>query len=115
MLEWLAFVLAADPADEEWLRREARAAAVRAGLARLDEIAASLTRLGEIAASGELAGPAPAGRFRQQSLAADDAALQVRREVIGAQRGELLRWRDAGLLSDAGLRVLQRELDHEER
>jgi CPA1 family monovalent cation:H+ antiporter len=105
----------ADPADEEWLRREAHAAAVRAGLTRLDEIAAS----------GELAGPAlaalrvslehKAGRFRQQPLAADDAALQARREVIDAQREELLRWRDAGLLPDAGLRVLQRELDHEER
>jgi CPA1 family monovalent cation:H+ antiporter len=39
----------------------------------------------------------------------------VRRAVIDAQRNELLRWRDAGRLSDAGLRVLERELDHEER
>jgi monovalent cation/hydrogen antiporter len=28
---------------------------------------------------------------------------------------ELLRWRDAGTLPDEGLRVLERELDHEER
>jgi monovalent cation/hydrogen antiporter len=107
----------ADPADEAWLRWEARAAAVRAGLARLDQIAAS----------GEVGGPAlatlrvslehGAGLYRQQSpLAAhDDAALQARREVIDAQREELLRWRDAGHLPDASLRVLQRELDHEER
>jgi monovalent cation/hydrogen antiporter len=39
----------------------------------------------------------------------------VRRAVIDAQRDELLRWRDADRLSDEGLRVLERELDHEER
>ena len=33
---------------------------------------------------------------------------------IDAQREELLRWRDAGRLPDEGLRVLERELDHEE-
>jgi Na+/H+ antiporter len=44
-----------------------------------------------------------------------EAALGVRRAVIDAQREELLRWRDAGRLSDEGLRVLERELDHEER
>ena len=44
-----------------------------------------------------------------------EAALMVRRAVIDAQREELLRWRDAGNLNDEGLRVLERELDHEER
>jgi len=34
---------------------------------------------------------------------------------MDAQREELLRWRDAGTLPDEGLRVLERELDHEER
>jgi CPA1 family monovalent cation:H+ antiporter len=43
-----------------------------------------------------------------------EAALMVRRAVIDAQREELLRWRDAGRLNDDGLRVLERELDHEE-
>ena len=38
----------------------------------------------------------------------------VRKQVIEAQREELLRWRDAGNLNDEGLRVLERELDHEE-
>jgi monovalent cation/hydrogen antiporter len=107
----------ADPADEAWLRWQARAAAVRAGLTRLDQIAAS----------GEIGGPAlatlrvslehGAGLFRQQPppAADDDAALRARREVIDAQRDELLRWRDAGHLPDASLRALQRELDHEER
>ena len=107
----------ADPADEAWLRWQARDAAMRAGLARLDQIAEE----------GEIGGPPlaalrvslehGAGRYRPQpALAAqDDAALRARREVIGAQREELLRWRDAGHLPDASLRVLQRELDHEER
>ncbi|GAA2487261.1 Na+/H+ antiporter [Winogradskya humida] len=44
-----------------------------------------------------------------------EAALRVRRAVIDAQREELIRWRDAGTLDDEGLRVLERELDHEER
>jgi hypothetical protein len=51
-----------------------------------------------------------------ERLAADhDVALRARREVIDAQREELLRWRDAGHLPDSSLRVLERELDHEER
>ena len=37
----------------------------------------------------------------------------MRRAVIDAQREELLRWRDVGRLPDEGLRVLERELDHE--
>ena len=43
-----------------------------------------------------------------------EAALRLRRAVIDAQREELLRWRDVGRLPDEGLRVLERELDHEE-
>ena len=38
----------------------------------------------------------------------------VRRAVIDAEREELLRLRDVGRLPDSGLRVLERELDHEE-
>jgi len=107
----------ADPGDEALLRWEARHAAVRAGLARLDEIADT----------GGLSGPAlvalraslehEAGHDGEpECVAADhDAALRARREVIDAQREELLRWRDAGHLPDSSLRVLERELDHEER
>jgi monovalent cation/hydrogen antiporter len=43
-----------------------------------------------------------------------DATLRVRRAVIDAEREELLRLRDVGRLPDSGLRVLERELDHEE-
>jgi CPA1 family monovalent cation:H+ antiporter len=34
--------------------------------------------------------------------------------MIDAEREELLRWGEAGRLPDAGLRALERELDHEE-
>ncbi|WP_433220742.1 Na+/H+ antiporter [Dactylosporangium sp. CS-047395] len=44
-----------------------------------------------------------------------ESALRIRRLAIEAQRDELLRRRDAGLLSDEALRRLERELDHEER
>jgi hypothetical protein len=44
-----------------------------------------------------------------------EAVRWARRAVIDAQREELLRWRDAGWLPDSSLRVLERELDHEER
>ena len=51
---------------------------------------------------------APARRVRH-------GAGRVLHAVIDAQHEELLRWRDAGRLPDASLRVLQRELDHAER
>ena len=44
----------------------------------------------------------------------DEALLEIRRAAIDAQREELVRWRDAGMLSDRGLRALGRALDHEE-
>jgi monovalent cation/hydrogen antiporter len=43
------------------------------------------------------------------------ALAELRRALLEAERRELLRRRDAGLLRDADLRGLQRELDHEER
>lgn len=52
------------------------------------------------------------------SAALDSSLTAIRRNprtVVSAQREELLRWRDAGRLPDEGLRVLERELDHEER
>ena len=41
-------------------------------------------------------------------------ALLVRREMITAEREVLVAWRDSGQLSDPDLRMLERELDHEE-
>ena len=126
----------ADPADEASLRSQARAASVQAGLACLDQIAAGAglpdQELEGLRASLDrrlrrfqsLAGPAGPD---QEENAVDNAgemapdspglaaALGARRAVIDAQREELLRWRDAGHLPDASLRILERELDHEER
>jgi monovalent cation/hydrogen antiporter len=107
----------ADPADEAALRWEARHAAVRAGLARLDEIADA----GDLSGSALTALRASLEHEARhdgepECLAAEhDAAQRARREVIDAQREELLCWRDAGHLPDSSLRVLERELDHEER
>jgi monovalent cation/hydrogen antiporter len=123
----------ADLTDAALVRTQARAASVQAGLARLDQIATDDDVLG-------VAVPAPAldalrtsleqkaRRYRQllgRLEAGEDAAptatpqyeaaVQARRSIIDAQREELLRWRDAGHLPDASLRMLERELDHEER
>jgi hypothetical protein len=66
-------------------------------------VQAGLSRLDQIAVDWEVPGPA---------LAAMRAHLdqQARR-----YRQWLDRWRDAGHLPDASLRILERELDHEER
>ncbi|HEY2522069.1 MAG TPA: hypothetical protein VGJ19_18315, partial [Streptosporangiaceae bacterium] len=114
----------ADPADAAELRNEARAAAVQAGLDRLDQLAEDP----ELPVH-ELAGlrstlETRLRRYRQDEEDPEvspvgspghEAVLDARRAVIDAEREELLRWRDAGRLPDTTLRVLERELDHEER
>ena len=114
----------ADPADAAGLRNEARAAAAQAGLARLDQLAEDPDL-----PAHELAGLRSALETRLRRYQQDEedpevspvgspgheAVLEARRAVIDAERDELLRWRDAGLLPDSSLRVLERELDHEER
>ena len=118
----------ADPADEALVRNQARAASVQAGLSRLDQIAADDAApgaaLGALRASLEArpgvtgscsTGWRPARTRRRPATPEYEAAVQARRAVIDAQREELLRWRDAGHLPDASLRILERELDHEER
>jgi CPA1 family monovalent cation:H+ antiporter len=120
----------ADPADAALVRTQARAASVQAGLARLDQIAADDAVPVPVLAALRASLDAKARRYRQvldRLETAEDpapaapgssdyeAALQARRAVIDAQREELLRWRDAGHLPDASLRILEGELDHEER
>jgi monovalent cation/hydrogen antiporter len=116
----------ADPADATALRNEARAAAAQAGLDRLDQLAADPDL-----PAHELAGLRSTLETRLRRYQQDDddedpdvspvgspgheAVLDARRAVIDAERDELLRWRDAGRLPDTTLRVLERELDHEER
>ena len=132
----------ADPADLAALRNEARAAAAQAGLSRLDQITTELEVPGAALAGlrasleGQLRRYQQAGAPDSATDGADEvdrtdgtdgrdpaspagpdqeAVLDTRRAVIDAEREELLRWRDAGLLPDASLRILNRELDHEER
>jgi CPA1 family monovalent cation:H+ antiporter len=125
-----ALGLRADQADEARLRNEARAASTEAGLARLaelesaqhdhvdDRVIASVreqltTRLARYRKRLDLLETAEAGEI---PLSPEyEAALRVRRSVLDAQRAELLAWRDTGRLPDESLRVLEREMDHEER
>jgi CPA1 family monovalent cation:H+ antiporter len=124
-----ALGLRANEADQAQLRNEARFAAVQAALARLDEIEDEEVDLaGDRAVAGmraQLRNRLARYQGRLDLLQASDssdvpvspgyeAAVRIRRAAIDAQREELLRWRDAGRLPDETLRVLERELDHEE-
>ncbi len=121
----------ADPADAASVRSEARAASVQAALSRLDQIAAdgdipdpALAALRDsldhqARRYHHLLDPVETAEDAEDAVSLSspgiEAALRARRAVIDAQREELLRWRDAGILPDSSLRILERELDHEER
>jgi CPA1 family monovalent cation:H+ antiporter len=121
--------LRADAVDEARLRNEARAASVHAALDDLDsrEPEADPAEAEAIQVMRGLLGQRLAryeGRLDLLQNAESpempvspryEAALHIRRAAMDAQREELLRWRDAGNLPDESLRVLERELDHEER
>ncbi|MDQ1530013.1 MAG: monovalent cation/hydrogen antiporter [Microbacteriaceae bacterium] len=109
------------------VRNQARAAAVDAGLQRLADLRASDPLLAEVIGPLERTAEARRQRYLEraallstaegEALPVDDqyrAAARARREMIGAEREELLAWRDAGRLPDADLRILESELDHEE-
>jgi Na+/H+ antiporter len=119
----------ADQADEARLRNEARIAAVEAGLARLETLQSEehdavderaivslqtqlTTRLDRYRKRLDLINSAEGGEIPLSP--GYEAALRLRRAVIAAEREELLRWRDGARLPDEGLRILERELDHEE-
>ncbi|MFI6131980.1 Na+/H+ antiporter [Micromonospora sp. NPDC051141] len=119
--------LRANEVDQARVRNEARSAAVEAALARLDAVAAEepesgiavntiraqlLTRLARY--RGRLDLIEQSGSSEMPTSPAYETALRVRRATIDAQREELVRWRDSGRLPDEELRVLERELDHEE-
>lgn len=125
-----ALGLRANETDQVRLRNEARSASVEAALVTLDELEEQEHDNVHIDAIETMRGQLRVRLSRYQGrldllreIDSDDlpvspryeAALHVRRVAIGAQREELLRWRDAGRLPDEGLRVLERELDHEER
>ncbi len=119
--------LRADAASEAAARNEVRLAAARAGLDRLVQLEEG-GAVGQDAAHAlrlnlehrveryqhrlDVLGDAENGEIPTSPQY--ESALGARRAVIEAQREELLRRRDAGQLTDAGLRILERELDLEE-
>ncbi|WP_433832468.1 Na+/H+ antiporter [Actinoplanes sp. CA-015351] len=125
-----ALKLRADDNDQARVRNEARSASVEAALAALDDLEAEehddihtkvidtmrkqlRTRLSRY--RGRLALLRESDADVTPVSPTYEAALHVRRVAIDAQRTELLRWRDSGRLPDEGLRVLEHELDLEER
>jgi CPA1 family monovalent cation:H+ antiporter len=123
VLAWLK--LPADSRTERRTRLEARLAAAKVAAEQLDEICTTEGVPAEIGGRVQRAAHAQVDRA-ERSLAAlediDDADIdtvtaevaRLRRLFIDAQREELVRWRDAGRLSDRGLRDLEKELDVEE-
>jgi CPA1 family monovalent cation:H+ antiporter len=114
-----------DAGHERRTRREARLAAARAGAQQVDLVCASERVPDALAARVQQAARAQVARLETgvNALASfdddilDAAAAEVARLWhlhIEAQREELERWRDAGRLSDRGLRELDKELDLEE-
>ncbi|MBG0560816.1 Na+/H+ antiporter [Actinoplanes aureus] len=124
-----ALGLRANENDKARLRNEARAASVEAALVALDDLEAQehddihvhqietmraqlRARLARYRGRVALLRKSDPARLPVSPLY--EAALHVRRTALDAQREELLRWRDSGRLPDEGLRILERELDHEE-
>lgn len=113
--------------DEVRLRNRARTAAVQAALDTLNDLAQQAADDARKKAIGEVRKQLSARLERYQrrldvlsdsdelpSQPQYEAAAAIRRAAINAEREELVRWRDAGMLPDRSLRVLERELDHEE-
>lgn len=120
--------LRAEAAEAERLRNEARLAAVDAAMETIDDLLVHGQIKSSLADSLRVNLATRARRYRERiemMVESEDGeiswppgyeqALAARRAVIDAQRQELLRWRDSGRLPDSSLRILRRELDHEER
>ena len=122
-----ALGLRANATDELRLRNRARAAAVQAALDRLDSLDQRDDpdldpRVIDVVRQ-QLSARLERYQHRLDLLSDADeapvspgyeAAVGIRRAAIDAQRDELVRWRDAGMLPDQSLRAIERELDHEE-
>lgn len=123
-----AMKLEPDDLESARVRNEARLAAIRAADERLTELVeqhevdvataaglrAGLARRAE-RYQGRLHVLQTAGGTDVPTTTAYEVALRARRQIIGAERDELLRWRDAGRLPESELRVLETELDLAER
>lgn len=115
-----------DRAEELQVWQAARNAAIDAGLQRLDELARAQPGLAAVAEplrrragerrqlGAEWLRRLVGDRRGEEAETPTGWAVRLRRQMIDAEREELLRWRDAGRLSETGLRALERELDHEE-
>jgi monovalent cation/hydrogen antiporter len=113
--------------NEALLRNQARVAAANAALRRLAQLRDSDPQLTDIVSPLQQSMQTRLRRYSDRValltsteddvLPVDDryhAAVRARREMIEAERDELVNWRDSGRLPDASLRILQRELDHQE-
>jgi monovalent cation/hydrogen antiporter len=123
-----ALGLRANAADQARLRNRARSAAVEAGLHRLEELEREQHDDVDDRAIAALREQLRTrlSRYQRRLDALQnaeeeipnnpqyEAAVRISREVIEAEREELLRMRDTGRLPDASLRVLERELDYQE-
>jgi len=119
--------LRANEAEDAQVRHEARLAAIGAALSAVDEMKARRDIPASTADAMRAALRRRADRHQASfsMLTSSDgeigwtpeleAAIRAQHAVIGAQRDELLRWRDSGRMSDGCFRSLQHELDLEER
>jgi CPA1 family monovalent cation:H+ antiporter len=119
--------LQANETEDAQIRHDARLAAIGAALSAVDDMEASADIPASVADSMRAALRRRADRYRTSfsTLTESDgelgwspeleASIRAQHAVIGAQRDELLRWRDSGRMSDTCLRTLQHELDLEER
>ena len=119
--------LRANQAEAAQVRNEARLAAIAAALDSMADISDDIGLAPGVADALRDALRQRAERLRaRMSLIEEaageeawpaelEAAVEAQHALIDAQREELVRWRDSGRLPDESLRVLQRELDHEER
>jgi monovalent cation/hydrogen antiporter len=115
-----------DATEEVQVRHDARLAAIAAAVRTVNDMQASHEIPASVAEQARVSLHRRADRNKHiHSMLAEadgdvgwtpelEASVHVQHAVIDAQREELIRWRDSGRLSDASLRRLQHELDHEE-
>ncbi len=125
LLRWLG--LRTNEAEDAQVRNEARLAALAAAHAAVNEMEAERDIPATVANALRVSLRQRTQRTRARiSLLEEsddgeviwtpemEAMVRGQQAVIDAQREELLRWRDCGRLPDHTMRLLQRELDHEE-
>jgi CPA1 family monovalent cation:H+ antiporter len=120
--------LRANSVEEAQVRNDARLAAVTAAQDAVSEMLAEHQITPEIADTLRTRLRQRADRYRARAHMLEEttgedvtwtpefqATVAAQHAIIDAERQELLRWRDYGQLPDQSLRILQHELDQEER